>query len=101
VVLANRRLRQSVTGLFTAASMVIFGVALNRINVFLVAYRPPYASSVYFPSIFEIMVTVGLIAALVLVYRALVMTFPVISIPAEAAVSAAGGRVHANANWQK
>jgi Ni/Fe-hydrogenase subunit HybB-like protein len=101
VMLANRRLRQSVAGLFTAASMVIFGVALNRINVFLVAYRPPYASTAYFPSIFEIMVTVGLIAALVLVYRALVMTFPVISIPTEAAVSATGGRVHAKVNWQK
>jgi len=58
---------------------VIFGVVLNRINVFLIAYRPLYPEKSYFPSPFEIVVTLGLIATLVLVYRALVMIFPVIA----------------------
>jgi Ni/Fe-hydrogenase subunit HybB-like protein len=60
---------------------VVFGVALNRINNFIVAYTPPYAVHAYFPSIGEISVTVGLIALLTLMYRAYVMIFPVISLP--------------------
>jgi len=66
---------------FTAAALVVFGVALNRINNFIVAYTPPYAVHAYFPSIGEISVTVGLIALLTLMYRAYVMIFPVISLP--------------------
>jgi Ni/Fe-hydrogenase subunit HybB-like protein len=67
--------------LFTAASLVIFGVALNRLNNFVVAYTPPYGFSSYFPSIGEISVTVGCMALLVLLYRAYVMIFPIISLP--------------------
>ena len=66
---------------FTAAALVVFGGALNRINNFIVAYTPPYAVHAYFPSIGEISVTVGLIALLTLMYRAYVMIFPVISLP--------------------
>ncbi len=66
---------------FTAAALVVFGVALNRINNFIVAYTPPYAVHSYFPSIGEISVTVGFIALLTLMYRAYVMIFPVISLP--------------------
>lgn len=79
VLLSIPKVRKSVAGLFTAASMVIGGVALNRIDVFLVAYKPLYPGKTYFPSIFEIMVTVGLICALVLVYRFVVLNFPVIT----------------------
>lgn len=68
-------------GLFTASSLVIFGVFINRINTFLVSYDPPYATTSYFPSIGEISVTVGMIALLVLLYRAAVLIFPVISLP--------------------
>jgi Ni/Fe-hydrogenase subunit HybB-like protein len=93
------RVRRSPTGLFVAATCVVFGVALNRVNVFLVAYKPPFAARSYFPSIFEILVTVGLIATLVLVYRAVVMIFPVITSvePArsEAATAPAGTNVNA------
>lgn len=68
-------------GLFTASSLVIFGVFINRINTFLVSYDPPYATTSYFPSVGEISVTVGMIALLVLLYRAAVLIFPVISLP--------------------
>jgi Ni/Fe-hydrogenase subunit HybB-like protein len=67
--------------LFVATTLVVFGVFINRINSFLVAYTPPYALNKYFPSIGEISVTVGFIAILVLLYRVIVMFFPVISIP--------------------
>jgi Ni/Fe-hydrogenase subunit HybB-like protein len=79
VFLSLPKVRKTVAGLFTSASLVIGGVALNRIDVFLVAYTPLYPTKTYFPSLFEIMVTVGLISALVLVYRFIVLNFPVIS----------------------
>ncbi len=66
--------------LFTASALVIFGVLLNRINNFIVAYNPPYKFSTYFPSIGEISVTVGLAALLILIYRIIVLNFPVISL---------------------
>ncbi len=89
ILLSQARIRNSVRGLFLSAILIItLGVVLNRINVFLVAYKPLYATDTYFPSLIEIMVTIGLISALMLVYRFFVMTFPVISVPVPA-----GGRV--------
>ena len=73
--------RKSPALLFTAASLVVGGVLLNRINNFVVAYTPPYSYAPYFPSIGEISVTVGFISILVLLYRAAVIIFPVISLP--------------------
>jgi Ni/Fe-hydrogenase subunit HybB-like protein len=83
ILLSMPRIRGSISGLFTAAAMVIGGVALNRINVFLIAYKPLYPERTYFPSFLEIAVTLGLIATLVLVYRFIVMIFPVITTPHE------------------
>jgi Ni/Fe-hydrogenase subunit HybB-like protein len=101
ILLSNRRLRHSAGGLFAAASMVILGVGLNRINVFLVAYHPPYAAKPYLPSIFEIAVTIGLIAALVLVYRLLVMIFPVIAVSEAKVVPVIEAVMPEKANWKK
>jgi Ni/Fe-hydrogenase subunit HybB-like protein len=67
--------------LFVASSLVVFGVLLNRFNNFVIAYNPPYKLVTYIPSIGEISVTVGFISILVLVYRFLVMNFPIISQP--------------------
>jgi Ni/Fe-hydrogenase subunit HybB-like protein len=67
--------------LFTASALVIFGVLLNRIDNFIVAYTPPYSFGSYFPSIGEISVTVGFVALLVLIYRIIVLNFPIISQP--------------------
>jgi len=67
--------------LFIAATLVVGGVLLNRLDTFVVAYTPPYATHSYFPSIGEISVTVGFISILVLLYRAAVIIFPVISLP--------------------
>jgi len=64
--------------LFFASSLVIAGVLLNRINNFIVAYKPFYDPVSYFPSFGEISVTIGCIALLVLFYRAVVLFFPVI-----------------------
>lgn len=66
--------------LFIASALVVGGVLLNRINNFIVAYTPPYSFGSYFPSIGEISVTVGFASLLILIYRFVVMNFPVISI---------------------
>jgi len=78
-LLLSERRRNSPRALFVAALCVIAGVVLNRINVFLVAYTPLYATKAYFPSIGEIAVTVGLFSALMLAYRWVVSTFPVLA----------------------
>lgn len=78
-LLLNEKIRRSPVWLFISCTLyILFGVVLNRINVFFIAYQPPYALKQYFPTIGEIMVTVGLISALILVYRAFVIIFPVL-----------------------
>lgn len=67
--------------LFTAATLTVLGVLMNRVNNFVVAYTPSYSLGSYIPSIGEVSVTVGFICILVLVYRAAVLIFPVISLP--------------------
>jgi Ni/Fe-hydrogenase subunit HybB-like protein len=67
--------------LFIASALVVFGVLLNRINNFIVAYNPPYSTNSYIPSYGEISLTVGFVALLVLIYRFVVINFPVISLP--------------------
>jgi Ni/Fe-hydrogenase subunit HybB-like protein len=79
IILLSARRRSSPRWLLTASLLVVLGVILNRINVFLVAYTPVYPQKSYFPTIGEIAVTVGLIAALMLIYRIIVTYFPVIS----------------------
>jgi len=76
----SRSVVRSPLGLFIASSLVIVGVLLNRINSFIVAYTPPYSYKPYFPSIGEISVTLGFVSLLVLAYRFLVKTFPIISV---------------------
>ncbi len=77
----SQKVLKSPALLFTASALVVFGVLLNRINNFVVAYTPPYSTKSYFPSFGEISVTVGFVALLVLAYRFIVINFPVISLP--------------------
>ena len=78
VLFSLKRTRRSPSLLLLASALyVIFGVALNRIDVFLVAYHPPYADGPYIPALGEFAVSIGLVAALVLVYRAAVTHLPI------------------------
>jgi len=70
--------RRSRSLLFFSSLLVIFGLVLNRINVYLVAYDPPFTTSKYFPSIGEIFFTVGMIATIMFLYRIVVTFFPVV-----------------------
>lgn len=84
VMLLVAPVRRSPWGLGVSSSLVVGGVALNRVNVFLVAYQPSLAQGSYFPSLGEFAVTAALVAALVLVYRVVVTFTPVIPQPREA-----------------
>ncbi|HOV73994.1 MAG TPA: Ni/Fe-hydrogenase cytochrome b subunit [Candidatus Hydrogenedentes bacterium] len=77
-MLVSARVRRTPRLLFVACASAVIGVAINRVNVFLVAYSPLYADKPYFPSLVEIAVTVGLMAGLVFVYRTIVLIFPVL-----------------------
>jgi len=81
VLFLSARVRRSARWLFIASLLIVLGVALNRVNVFLTAYQPPYAVKTYFPSIGEFIVTAGLVSALILLYRLTVTYFPVITQP--------------------
>ncbi|MFO7653663.1 MAG: Ni/Fe-hydrogenase cytochrome b subunit [Candidatus Krumholzibacteriia bacterium] len=81
VMFMTEQVRRSPQLLLTASLMVVLGVVLNRINVFLVAYDPVYATRPYFPSFGEVAVTAGLVAGLLFAYRVFVTVFPVL--PAE------------------
>jgi Ni/Fe-hydrogenase subunit HybB-like protein len=77
-ILSVRRLRVRKPWLFAAASMVIAGVAFNRLNVFLFAYSPLDTAATYMPAWTEIAVTAGFIALTVLIYRFIAFTVPVV-----------------------
>jgi Ni/Fe-hydrogenase subunit HybB-like protein len=65
--------------LFSAATLIVLGVLINRINVFTVAYKAPVTQTSYFPSITEMAITVGLAATLMFLYRVAVTWLPVLS----------------------
>jgi Ni/Fe-hydrogenase subunit HybB-like protein len=70
--------RRSEKLLATASLLVILGVVLNRLNCFILAYRPPYATRAYIPSLTEFAVSAGLVAALLLAYRVAVTYLPIL-----------------------
>ncbi|MCC6907116.1 MAG: Ni/Fe-hydrogenase cytochrome b subunit [Phycisphaerales bacterium] len=78
IILMVDRWRHSARGLFAAASLVIAGVVMNRLDVFLLAYTPTIETRPYFPAPAEFAVTAGFIAMIVLIYRFIVLNFPVI-----------------------
>jgi Ni/Fe-hydrogenase subunit HybB-like protein len=83
VMLLSPAVRHSRRGLFIAATLIVGGVLLNRVNVFVVGYRPPVSENYYFPSITEILITVGFIAGLMFLYRFLVTYLPVLNRPGQ------------------
>jgi Ni/Fe-hydrogenase subunit HybB-like protein len=79
VMLLLPAVRSSRRWLFTACALIVGGVALNRVNVFLVSFQPPFADYPYFPAVGEFAVTAGLIAAIMFLYRVFVTYLPVLS----------------------
>jgi Ni/Fe-hydrogenase subunit HybB-like protein len=70
-----KSIRQSANGLLLTSSCVIVGTVLNRFNVNFFAQAGPKTH--YFPSVVEILVTVGLVSLMILLYRLAVTYLPV------------------------
>jgi len=56
--------------------LVLFGVVFNRFNMTFFT-QSTGAAGFYFPSIWEIFVTLGLLSAIVMLYRLAVMHLPI------------------------
>lgn len=77
VVLLDEKRRRTPQLLFGSALMTIFGGALYRLDTYLVAFNPGPGWS-YFPSIPELLITIGLVAAEIAVYIVVVRRFPIL-----------------------
>ncbi len=77
VILASSSARLNPSKLFIAASSLMLAGFLLRINSYLVGYEPPIGWH-YFPSVPEILVSVGMIAFEVLGYIVLVRYLPIL-----------------------
>ena len=78
VMLLSAAGRRSLAHLVRASMMMMAAGALYRFDVFLVAFNPGAHWS-YFPSVPEILVTVGLVSAEIIAYVYIVRNFPILS----------------------
>jgi len=67
LLLAAPRLRQSPGALFTASVLVVLGMVMYRLDTALITMKR-WPGTSYFPSMIEIMVSVGIISGLALVF---------------------------------
>ena len=65
--------------LFVSAGMMVTGGMLHRFTAYWFAYNPGEHWNLYFPSMFEIFVTVGLIAAEVAAFMYIIKRFPILT----------------------
>jgi Ni/Fe-hydrogenase subunit HybB-like protein len=77
-MLASPRSRRNLGALVRASMVMIFAGALYRFDTYLVAFTPGAHWS-YFPSVPEMMITIGLVAFEVLAYIVIVKTFPILA----------------------
>jgi Ni/Fe-hydrogenase subunit HybB-like protein len=76
LLITFREIRESRRGLLWVSGLTAFGVLLNRFNVSLTSYGG-YRQISYFPSLFEIIITVGMVAGAVLIFDFLTNNLPV------------------------
>jgi Ni/Fe-hydrogenase subunit HybB-like protein len=65
--------------LFMASGMMVTGGMLHRFTAYWFAYNPGEHWNLYFPSMFEIFVTVGLVAAEVAAFMYIIKRFPILT----------------------
>jgi Ni/Fe-hydrogenase subunit HybB-like protein len=81
----------STRGLLRTSALILIAGTLYRFDAYLVAFNPGPGWS-YFPSLPEILITVGLIALEILIYILLVKRFPILSGAKAAAAMRQGGK---------
>lgn len=77
LVLRSRAARRHPARLFIGAVLLMVGGMIQRVNCFLVGYMTGDGWN-YFPSLTELMVTIGLIAFEILAYIVIVRRFPIL-----------------------
>jgi len=77
LILFSNQNRHSPRWLFVSAALIVLGGALYRFNVYLIGFNPGQGWS-YFPSLAEVMISVGIVAIELLGYQVLVKTVPVL-----------------------
>jgi Ni/Fe-hydrogenase subunit HybB-like protein len=79
IMLIDRTKRRNLGRLFRAAMLFMIAGSLYRFDTYLVAFRPgPHWS--YFPSVAEILITLGLVAGEIFVYVLVVKFFPIVTV---------------------
>jgi Ni/Fe-hydrogenase subunit HybB-like protein len=78
VMLRSAESRRDLGHLVRAAIVMMFAGALYRFDTYLVAFTPGAHWS-YFPSVPEILISTGLVAAEIMAYIAIVRTFPILA----------------------
>ena len=79
VILLTKTKHYSLGNIFRQAILLAVGGALYRFDAYLLAFQPG-PGWYYFPSVPEIVVTVGLVAAEIAIYIYVVKTFPIIAL---------------------
>lgn len=87
VLLLPARQRRDPGNLFRAAMFMMLAGAVYRFNTYLVAYRPGDDVH-YFPSVPELLITLGLVALEIVGYVAIVKLFPIFSASRQTAAQA-------------
>ncbi len=77
ILLFRDRLRHSPRWLFVSGALITLGGALYRFNVYLIGFNPG-KGWIYFPSLPEVMISVGIVALELLGYQVLVKLVPVL-----------------------
>jgi len=78
VMLSNAQRRQHFPTLFKAASLMLFAGILYRFDTYLVAFNPGRQWT-YFPSLVEILISVGVVSLEILLYIAIVKRYPILA----------------------
>lgn len=86
--------RASEQGMFIASAALLLGGSLYRLNSYLIGYTP-VGNWTYFPSVPEIMVTIGIVAFEVLLYLVFIKALPVLATSHADHGGMAAARVHA------
>lgn len=68
----------SPSGIFASSFMLMLGGGLYRFSVYIIGFNPGSGYNTYFPSINELLITLGIIALEILGYITLVKLFPVL-----------------------
>ncbi|MCG9969179.1 Ni/Fe-hydrogenase cytochrome b subunit [Pelotomaculum terephthalicicum JT] len=77
VMYAVPSIRNKLWGVFTASVLVVAGVVFNRMNVVFTGMAKS-AGGHYFPTEWEILITIGMWSALILIYCFVVENFPIL-----------------------